>query len=249
MDKLLHQQEAACSLNNLDDQNEIHIAGDMNLDALGGRWLSPGYSLLSLAKMVENVCNSFNLTQLVKEPTRKQFNSVDATKHQSCIDHIYTNVKHRCSNPEIISFGASDHDLISYIRYSKEPPSQAKTVRKRSYKSFDAEKYIADLNQTDFTEVLICHDIDKAVAILTEKIKQVLDRHAPWVIFQQRKNFAPWLTGSTLEMMKERDALKAKASKLAAKGQNASELWSKYKRLRNTINTPDWSSDKPLNKI
>ena len=135
MDKLLHQWEAACSLNNLDDQNEIHIVGDINLDALGERWLSPGYSLLSLAKMVENVCNSFNLTQLVKEPTRKQFNSVDATTHQSCIDHIYTNVKHRCSNPEIISFGASDHDLISY---SKEPPSQAKTVRKRSYKNFDA---------------------------------------------------------------------------------------------------------------
>ena len=80
------------------------------------------------------------------------------------------------------------------------------------------------MNQTDFTEVLICHDIDKAVAILTEKFKQVLDRHAPRVIFQQRKNFAPWLTGSTLEMMKERDALKAEASKLAAKGQNASEL-------------------------
>ena len=92
------------------------------------------------------------------------------------------------------------------------------------------------MNQTDFTEVLICHDIDKAVAILTEKIKQVLDRHALWVIFQQRKNFATWLTGSTLKNMKKRDPLKAKASKLAAKGQNPSELWSKYKTLRNTIN-------------
>ena len=36
--------------------------------------------------------------------------------------------------------------------------------------------------------------------------------------------------------MKKRDPLKAKASKLAAKGQNDSELWSKYKTLRYTIN-------------
>ena len=122
----------------------------MNLDALNGNWLTPGYNLVSLARMVENICNSCNLTQLVKEVTKKQFNSVDGTTSQTCIDHVYTNKKLRCSDPKIVSFGASDHDLVSYLRYSKEPSNQATTIRKRSYKTFDTDKYLSDLKNLNF---------------------------------------------------------------------------------------------------
>ena len=236
LQKLLQQWETACHFNNPNDHNELHIAGDMNIDVLYGRWLAPGYHLLSLARMVETSCTNCNLIQLVKGPTRKQFNSIANTMSQSCIDHIYTNAKYRCSDPAIISFGGSDHDLVSYVRFSKEPPSQAITIKKRSYRGFNTEKYVNDLSQIDFTDVLSCPDIDIAVELLTGKIKSVLEEHAPWVGFQKRKKFAPWLTASTLELMKERDLLKAKASDHAAKGFDSTELWNKYKQIRNSIN-------------
>ena len=103
----------------LDSPNEVHIAGDVNLDSLGGRWLEPTYPLLALAKMVVNCCNVNNFTQVVDKITRTQFNSVKGETVKSCIDHVYTNVKHRISAVNVISNGASDHDAVQYIRYSK----------------------------------------------------------------------------------------------------------------------------------
>ena len=36
--------------------NEVHIAGDINLDSLNGRWLESDYALVSLGRMVEEWC-------------------------------------------------------------------------------------------------------------------------------------------------------------------------------------------------
>ena len=38
LEKFLAQWEDAAVHNNPDEPNEIHIAGDMNLDALGEKW-------------------------------------------------------------------------------------------------------------------------------------------------------------------------------------------------------------------
>ena len=45
-------------------------------------------------------------------------------------------------------------------------------------------------------------DLDMAVYIFTEKFKFVLNHHAPWIIFQLRKNYSPWLTKETKDLMK-----------------------------------------------
>ena len=78
----------------------------------------------------------------MKEVTRIQFNSVTNTTEVSCIDHIYTNSKYRCSDPSVISFGNSDHDLIKYTRYSKNPPIPTQIVFKQSYKNVDKNAFL-----------------------------------------------------------------------------------------------------------
>ena len=85
LDLLLHQWEIATEHNSLADTNEVLVAADMNLDALNGRWLEPGYNLLSLSRMVQNTCNGYNFTQLVKKVTRVQFNSIQNSTSISCI--------------------------------------------------------------------------------------------------------------------------------------------------------------------
>ena len=146
---LLGQWEAAVQHGGGDEPNETHVCGDMNIDMYQGRWLQSEYSLVSLSRMIKNVCDAHNFHQLVKDITRVQFNSVSNTTDMSCIDHVYTNAKYRCSDPEVISFGDSDHDIVLYTRYSKNPPVPARIVCKRSYKSFDSEAFKADVEKVD----------------------------------------------------------------------------------------------------
>ena len=192
---------------------------------------------------MQDICNTKNLFQLATAPTRVQYNSVQNSTEISCIDHIYTNAKHRCSNIVIISAGCSDHDIISYTRYSKEPPSPARTIRKRSYKNFEPVKYLEDLAAVDWNDVLAEDDVDTATDILTRKIQSILNVHAPWVCYQQRKFFLPWLTEETKMMMKERDELKLVAKNLAIRDQllgttseDQQSAWNQFKQLRNRIN-------------
>ena len=52
LEVLLSQWEKALSHNQQCEVNEIHISGDMNLDALDNRWLRKSYYLYSLSEMV-----------------------------------------------------------------------------------------------------------------------------------------------------------------------------------------------------
>ena len=239
---LLDQWESATQHSNPVEPNEIHICGDMNLDILKGRWLQPDYPLVSLSRLVQSACNIGNFHQLVNSPTRSQYNRIKNKTDISCIDHIYCNTKFRCSDVFVLSFGNSDHDIVGYIRFSKIPCSPARSVRKRSYKNFDKDKFLADLSSINWDEVYRCQGVDQAESTFTRLFQSVLDAHAPWINFQQRKNFAPWLTGKTKELMKHRDEWKLAAQNAAI--ENATDTatetevhaWEQYKKLRNKIN-------------
>ena len=218
------------------DLKEIHIMGDMNLDSLDGRWQNVNYHLHSLAKLVQSACQLGNFSQLVQLPTRFQFDSVSGTTKVSCIDHVYTTHKFRCSGVNIIPFGNSDHELLEYVRYSKVPGTPSRTIRRRSYKDFTLQKFLADLGLVDWSPVYMNQDVDIAVNQFTQLFLKVLNVHAPWIVYQQRKKFTPWITNDTIKLMKERDAAKAKASKLAKNGVDSSAAWATYKKLQNNIN-------------
>ena len=84
----LRQWEDALVHGNPGVPNEVHVAGDMNLDSLKGRWLEPGYPLVTLARMVVDCCNANNFVQMVDNITRSQYNSVKNQVSISCIDHL-----------------------------------------------------------------------------------------------------------------------------------------------------------------
>ena len=236
LEKFLLQWELASTHGSRSEPNELHIVGDMNLDALNEKWLQPNYHLAALSKLVQLTCHSLNLSQIVSSATRHQFHSTSADTLISCLDHVYTNASFRCSEVKIIPFGSSDHEIIGYTRFMKEPPCPARTIRKRSYKNFVPEAFCNDLRKINWVEVTSCQDLDIATDIFTHIFQSVLSKHAPWVIFQQRKFFAPWITKETLALMRERDEAKKIAISLVHEGKDASEAWLNFKRLRNTIN-------------
>ena len=239
--KFLSQWEAAAEYNFPTEPNEVHVSGDMNLDTYKGRWLQNDYRNLSLSRLVQNACNTNNFSQLVSEPTRLMYNSVTNTTEISCLDHVYCNAKHKCSKPTVTPFGASDHDIISYTRYSKEPPAPARTIRKRSYKEFIPEDFVTDLAVVNWSDIYSCNDVDQAVDIFTRKFRQVLNHHAPWIIFQQRKNFCPWITDETKELMQQREMWYQRARDLALISDGIACIdeqtaWKNYKFYRNKVN-------------
>ena len=238
LEKFLAQWEEALAHNNPSEANEVHISCDMNLDALGNLWLEPAYHLVTLSRLVQAACNLGDFSQLVTLPTRFQYNSVKDTTAISCIDHVYTNRKYRCSSVSVIPFGGSDHDIVSYTRFTKAPPSPARTIRKRSYKNFVQEEFLHDIAGVDWTEVYHCKDVDSAAAVFTRKFVQVLNGHAPWILYQQRKHYSPWLTEETQKLMKERDEFKKQAEYLASAGESrsAAEAWVSFKKVRNKVN-------------
>ena len=66
--------------------------------------------------------------------------------------------------------------------------------------------------------------------MLTEKLVNVLNVHAPWIMFQQRSHFSPWITIDTTNVLKGRDKLKEKAKVMASADVSANspeltELW------------------------
>ena len=246
--RFLNQWEEGLNHSGPAEPNEVHVVGDMNIDVLEGKWLRPDYHLVSLSQQLQSICNANNFSQLVTEPTRSQFNSIRGTTEISCIDHVYTNYKYRCSKVNVEAFGGSDHDLLFYTRFSKDPPAPAKTIRKRTYKKFNTDNFLSDLRQCDWSPVYFSQDVDNSTAEFTKIFKSVLDEHAPWIVFQQRKRFVPWITDETEKMMKKRNEWKQVALKQARDGQDSTLAWAEFKILRNQINNRRKFEEKAFKK-
>ena len=103
---------------------------------------------------------------------------------------------------------------------------------------FVLDDFLADLGKVDWSEVYSCQDVDLAAEIFTRKFVQVLNLHAPWILYQQRKHYTPWVTESTKEEMKKRDSLKKcfEDHAIAGNSEAAGQAWIEYKKLRNKVN-------------
>ena len=150
---------------------------------------------------------------------------------RSCIDHIYTNAKYKCSDATVTPFGGSDHDIISYTRFSKLCPTNYPTIRGRSYKLFDPTAFLNDLQNVDWTYVISCPDLDQAVEIFTKLFNDIYDIHAPWKVYQRRKNYAPWITEELKTLINDRDYWKeaVKNSTTEHERENAHNMFKNYR--------------------
>ena len=99
-----------------------------------------------------------------------------------------------------------------------------------------------ELSQVDWTPVYHCQDVDQAEITFTRLFQAVINIHAPWIQFQQRKAYVPWLTEETKLLMKQRNEWKGIAKQLAINnpgvlaGDDQVNAWDQYKHFRNKIN-------------
>ena len=85
-------------------------------------------------------------------------------------------------------------------------------MRKRSYKNFDRAAFIAEIASVKWWDIYQCDKVDPAVQLFSEKLTMILDKLAPMKTFQTRTKYAPWLSASTKQLMKERDQAQRRAA-------------------------------------
>ena len=69
--------------------------------------------------------------------------------------------------------------VIFAIRHSRSIITCQSYIRKRSYKYFDQDKFIAAVKHLSWLDVYLCSDVDQAVLLLSNKITTILDMMAP----------------------------------------------------------------------
>ena len=208
---------------------DVVCMGDANLCALS--WNENEYeaSKKVLANCVQEHLLEESSYQIVQDFTRSETTRNGLSR--SCIDHIYTNAPSKCDKPKVESAGDSDHLAVVVNKYTKELQLKPHAVLKRSYKNFDPQSFLLDIQNCSIDEaVTACDDFDEAAQVFKDIFGHALDRHAPRKIFQTRKNYVPYLSEETKLLMAERDALQEEATKHGDR-----ELMKEYKKLRNKV--------------
>ena len=109
-----------------------------------------------------------------------------------------------------------------------------KTIKKRIYRNFDPTEFVNDIRlakqRGKFDQIHDTYDIEVAGDLFTAVFSEVLNKHAPIKVIQNRRNYVPYLSAEIKKLMAERDFFKQEAARY---GDAVS--YNKYKELRNKI--------------
>jgi len=165
----------------------------------------------------------FNFYQLMYGPT---CSGVRLNVHyESCIDHVYVNVKQNYQKFDHIPFAGSDHHLTFATRKVNKEHPPGRTIKYRPYATADLDSLKSDLNNFDFT-YLKNNQIQSNSNDFNSDILQLLQVHIP--IKQRRIRPSPpsWFTSGIAKMCRYRNSLKRIASRTKLPAD-----WQMYKKI------------------
>ena len=209
---------------------EVHVMGDVNLNHCN--WtdsnLSTSNQTSKLRPLIQELFSRIfpeGVCQCVTGPTRFWPN-----QQPSGLDHFYTNRPEKIVKVETLAKGGSDHLLVLAIRNTRSTISRPSYVRKRIYRKFNPCEFIEAVQQISWLDVYLCNDVDKAVTLMSDKIRFILDTMAPLKTIQVRTNYNPWLSEVTKDMIKQRNILHKRAI-----DSGDVQDWTDYKLIRNRV--------------
>ena len=118
-------------------------------------------------------------------------------------------------------------------------------VKKRSYKNFDPNRFLAEVEKIRWWDIYQCENVDAAVQLFSEKLTRILDQLAPIKTVQTRTRYAQWLSQPTKLLIEKRDQAQSRAS-----SSKLEEDWKVFKSLRNQVTSKlrveksNWQQDK-----
>ncbi|VDI73723.1 Hypothetical predicted protein [Mytilus galloprovincialis] len=188
---------------------EMIIMGDINIDFTGG----------CLNNKWENLLLTQSIVQLIDTPTR--ITSTSST----IIDHVYTNHPENIVETNVPKIALSDHYPVCITRKinQKDVPSlQHKQIRYRCFKNFNENKFLEDLNKTNFAQIEQISDIQSATDMWYKLFLSVINRHAPVKVKRIKHIRQPdWLTDEIKDAQNKRNYYQSKRD------------WEKFRYWRN----------------
>ena len=197
----------------LNAYENVLILGDININSLDKK--SGKY------KHLENFCDTFDLKNLIKEPTCFQ------SDNPTSIDVILTNKNRSFMHTKSVVNGLSDWHSIIFTMFKKQITRlNPIEVKYRSFKDFDEQSFLSELEQNirgvDFSlETSVFSDF-------LDIFEGIVDKHAPMKKKIIRGNNAPYVTNELRKEICHRSRLRNKARK---EGTAASRI--AYKKQRN----------------
>ena len=168
----------------------LMITGNLNCNLL-----EPG---CSKAVALLDFCKSVNLTQLIKEPTR-------VTETSSTLPCHYNTYLVESSG--VLPCHISDHFLVYAtleLKISKLPP---RFVKMRSFRHYDGQQFVADLEQIPWDEFALVDDASKMLDHFNNKFIHVLDEHAPVKTIRIKHRCFPFVDAEIQDLMRNRNIL------------------------------------------
>ena len=209
-------EELITNIDSLD--KEFYVLGDLNCS-----WLKE-YKYET--KRLKAFCDLYQLTQLIKEPTRITETS------SSLLDVIITSHPERIVHSGVRHIGVSDHSLIYAIKKSNvTSPQKPKIIKTRNFRNFDNNDFLWDLSGQPWSNLQYCHNIEQMWSLWKSMFITIVDKHAPIKRKRIRSSSIPWVTPEIKQLIFERDKIKHKHAITKNR-----ELWDDYKRLRNKVN-------------
>ena len=191
----------------------IWLLGDLNYDMLHRE----------KSKHLVDLCDNFNLRQLITEPTNSTIHG------NTLIDVIITNCPRKCTSSGALYTGASDSHSLIYVTTSLRAPRLAKkTVTYRNYKNFQAESFIKDLEYIPTSVTSVFNDPSDNYWAYLSMVKDVVDDHAPLKTIKTRAKEVPFMNRPLKQAIRKRKRLHKRYQMFPT---NTS--WEKYRLQRN----------------
>ena len=197
-------------------KKDIYILLDLNCNVIS--------SSDSGAKALQNFCSSFNLKQLVNQPTRITESST------SLIDVVLVTNKSMVKNVGVTPVSISDHHLVHITLTFMKIFSKPVYISFRSYKHHDADSFVQDISDVPWTVIDGFDDIDDRLNAFHVLFNPILHKHAPIKRVKLRTRPSPFVTDEIKILMQTRDEWRR-----LAENTNNSNAWSSYRLLKRQV--------------
>ena len=139
----------------LDSGLEVHVLGDMNLNHCN--WTDQSLPSSNQTSRLRPLINALfscilphGVSQHVRGPTRHFPGQVSTG-----LDHYFTNRPDKISDVRTQHCGGSDHMLVFAVRYAKSIKARPRYIRKRCYKNFCPDQFVAAIQQVSWLDIYL----------------------------------------------------------------------------------------------
>ena len=155
----------------------------------------------SMTRAMDDICTTFNLSQLIDVPTRITDNT------STLIDLIYALNLSFITKSGVLHLGISDHFGIfatRSTRNAKKSQQDHLNIEYRDLKASNEAKFLEDVESSPWQLVDLFDEIDEKVDTFYHLIIQLMNWHAPTRSRRIKKESYPGINSTVIELVRQK---------------------------------------------